>query len=65
MLGKNIKKLREKRGLSQDKLTKRADITLTTLVKLETGINDNPTLKTLVKLANALEISIDELVKNS
>jgi transcriptional regulator with XRE-family HTH domain len=63
MIGENIKKARKKKGLSQDKLTKLADITLTTLTKIETGINRNPTIKTLQKIAKALDISIDELVR--
>jgi len=62
MLSENIKKLRVKKGLSQDKLAKMADVTLTTLVKLESGANDNPTIKTLAKVAKALGVKIDELV---
>jgi len=61
MLSKNIKKLRQKRGLSQDKLAKIADVTLTTLVKLESGSNDNPTIKTITRIAKALDVRIDEL----
>lgn len=62
MLKDNIKKLRQKKSISQDKLAKLSDITLTTLVKLESGTNDNPTMKTLSKLADTLEVSIDKLV---
>ena len=62
MLSDNIKKFRKKKGISQDKLAKLADVTHTTLVKLESGANKNPTVKTLSKIANALEISIDELM---
>jgi len=62
MLAKNIKLLRKKKGLSQDRLAKLADVTLTTLVKLETGANDNPTIKTISKLADALGVGIDELM---
>ncbi len=62
MLAENIKKFRKKKEISQDRLTKMADITLTTLVKLESGANDNPTINTLVKIADALEVSLDELV---
>jgi len=61
MLSENIKKIRKKKGFSQDKLTKLADITLTNLVKLESGANDNPTIKTLVKIADALGVSLDDL----
>lgn len=62
MLSENIKKLRKKKGLSQDKLAKLADVTLTTLVKTESGVNNNPTIKTLKKIADSLEVSIDELI---
>lgn len=63
MLSENIKKFRKKKGLSQDKLAKLADVTLTTLVKIESGVNDNPTIKTLKKIADVLEISLNELVE--
>ena len=59
---KNIKKLRNKHKLSQEKLAQKAGITYTTLAKIESGVNDNPTMKTLVKLANALNVSIDKLI---
>ena len=62
MLSENIKKFRNKKGLSQDRLAKLADVTHTTLVKLESGANKNPTVKTLKKIADALEISLDKLV---
>ena len=62
MLSENIKKIRTKKGLSQDKLAKLADVTLTTLVKLESGANDNPTIKTLAKIAEALDTKVDDLI---
>ena len=62
MLSENLKKYRKKKEWSQDKLAKFADVTHTTLVKIESGVNKNPTIQTLTKLADALEVSIDELV---
>ena len=62
MLSDNIKRFRKKKGLSQDRLAKLADVTHTTLVKLESGANKNPTVKTLKKIADALDISLDKLV---
>jgi len=62
MLSENIKKLRKKRGLSQDKLAKMAEVTLTTLVKLESGANDNPTIKTISKIAKTLGVKVDDLI---
>lgn len=63
MLAKKLKEYRKKKGWSQDKLAKLADVTHTTLVKIESGVNKNPTIQTLTKLADALEVSIDELVE--
>ncbi|MCK4783929.1 MAG: helix-turn-helix transcriptional regulator [Desulfobacteraceae bacterium] len=64
MLSENIKRFRKKNRLSQDKLAKLADVTLTTLVKIESGANDNPTIKTLKKIADALEVTVDDLLEN-
>ncbi len=62
MIATNIKKLRKQKQLSQDRLARLADIPYNTLVKIESGKSNNPTFETLLKLANALKISIDELV---
>lgn len=61
-LSKNLKKLREKKGLSQDRLAKLADIANNTIIKIEQGENINPRLDTLKKIAKALEVSVDELI---
>lgn len=62
MLAQNIRKFRHKKGLSQEKLARLADISTATLVKIETGIAKEPTITSVTKIANALKISIDELV---
>ena len=64
MIGKNLRKLRKAKGLSQEKLARLADISLNALTKIESGFAQKPTIQTVVKLAKALEVSIDELVKN-
>jgi len=61
-LSNNLKKLREKKGLSQDRLAKLADVANNTIIKIEQGENMNPTLDTLQKIAKALEISVDDLI---
>ncbi len=58
-----IKKLRQQKKISQDRLSKKADLALNTIVKIETGENPNPTLGTLQKIAKALDISLDELIR--
>jgi len=55
--------LREAKGLSQEKLARLADVANNTLIKMETGENKNPTLETLKKVAQALEVSVDDLIK--
>ena len=62
-LSKNLKKLREQKELSQDRLAKLADVANNTIIKIEQGENINPTLETLKKVAKALDISVDELIK--
>jgi len=62
MLAQNIRKLRQKKGLSQEKLARLADISTVTLVKIEGGVAKEPTITTVTKIADALEISIDELI---
>ena len=60
-VSENIRKLRQKRGVSQDRLSKEADLALNTIVKIETGENPNPTVETLEKIAKALGVSVREL----
>ena len=60
-MARNLKKLREKKGLSQDRLAKLADVANNTIIKIEQGENINPTLATLKKIAEALGVSLDEL----
>jgi len=62
MLAKNIRRFRLKKGLSQEKLARLADISTVTLVKIEAGVAKEPTITTVTKIADALGISIDELV---
>jgi transcriptional regulator with XRE-family HTH domain len=60
---KNLRKLRVEKGFSQEKLARLADVANNTIIKIEAGKNQNPTLVTLKKIAKALEISVDELIK--
>jgi transcriptional regulator with XRE-family HTH domain len=59
----NIKKYRNKIGVSQDRLSKLADVTYNTIIKIESGANKNPTIETLAKIAKALDVSVDDLIK--
>ena len=61
-IAQNIKQKRKELHLSQDKLSKLADVAYNTVVKIESGENSNPTIETLKKIANALKVSINELI---
>ena len=63
ILSSNIKRYRKKLNISQDKLSKLSDVTYNTIIKIESGKNMNPTIKTLMKIANALGVSLDEIAK--
>lgn len=58
-----IKKLREKKGLSQEKLARLADVSNNTIVNIESGKQTNPTIETVSKIAKALDTKIEELLK--
>jgi transcriptional regulator with XRE-family HTH domain len=60
-LGRNIRKLREARALTQGQLAKISGVPRPTWANLETGMG-NPTLNVLVKVAGALQVSIEELI---
>lgn len=62
---KNLKRLRNKKGWSQERLAREAGISYITLVKIERGGIENPKLRTLLKLAKALAVSLDKLVGSS
>lgn len=64
-LSQNIRKLRKKQKLSQEAVAKKVGITYSTLAKLESGANKNPTLDTLWKIADSFEVSLDYLVGRS
>lgn len=58
----NIKKLRAEREYSLEKIARLSDLSLNTVVKIESGANKNPTIETLTKIANALDVKIDDLI---
>jgi transcriptional regulator with XRE-family HTH domain len=59
-LGRNIARIRQLRGLSQEALGLEAGIARSYMSGLEQG-KRNPTLKLLIRLAAALDVSIAEL----
>ena len=62
IISKNMKKLRDKSGLSQDQTARKANMPLSTYLKVENGVTPNPSIQTLLNIVEALEVSLDELV---
>ena len=62
-LSENIRILRGKRGLSQERLALEAGVDRTLVSKIERTIA-NPTLEVLAKLAAVLEVPVVRLLKN-
>jgi transcriptional regulator with XRE-family HTH domain len=62
-ISENLKKLREKKGYSLERVARLADLSLNTIVKVENGVNKNPTIETLTRIAKALEVGVDDLIK--
>ncbi|MFO0662454.1 MAG: XRE family transcriptional regulator [Polyangiaceae bacterium] len=60
-LARNMRRLRETRGLTQLAFAKLAELPRTTLAELESG-HGNPTLSVLDRVATAFQVSIEELV---
>jgi transcriptional regulator with XRE-family HTH domain len=59
----NIKKYRNKLGISQDVLSKRANLAFHTIAKIEAGSTRDPRIETVKKIADALGVSLDDLMK--
>ena len=62
-ISENLKKYRSQKGCSLEKVARLAGLSLNTIIKVENGINKNPTIETLTKIAKALDIGVDDLIK--
>ena len=62
-IGKNIKKLRNKLGLSQEKFAQKSGVKYTTLTKIESSVIKKPSVMVMAKIAKALGVSIEDLIK--
>lgn len=61
-IANNIKKYREKAGLTQEALARKADISYNTIIKLETSGIKDPRVSTMNKIAKALNVNINKLI---
>ena len=62
MLAKKLKELRKKAGWSQQRLAEKAGLSYNAITKIEQGAAKQPTIQTMVKIADAFGVSLDEVV---
>lgn len=62
MLARKIKELRKKAGWSQQKLAEKTGLSYSVVTKIEQGTAKQPTVQTIIKLADAFGVSLDEIV---
>ncbi|KNF09325.1 putative transcriptional regulator [Gottschalkia purinilytica] len=61
MIGDNIKLIRQSKGLGLNETARLANISGSYLSNIEKGIKENPSMDTLQKIANALNVSVNDL----
>lgn len=61
LFGSHLRRLRERKGFSQQALADTANITKITIFRIENGKNA-PSLDLLISISDALEISFKELM---
>lgn len=59
-----IKKLRKKKNLTQAELSTMSGIGRVTISRLESGVLRESSASTLLSIAQALDCSVDDIVKN-
>ena len=62
-IGENIKKRRTKLGFSQEDFAQKSGVKYTTLTKIESGVIKTPSVLMVEKIAKALDVSIEELIR--
>ena len=62
-IGENIKRLRTEQGISQDDLARKAELKYSTLAKIEGDFVTKPGVQMIAKIAKALGVSMEDLLK--
>lgn len=62
MIGQRIKQLRLEKSLTLSELAERSGVAKSYLSKIERSIQSNPSIQLLEKLADALSVSIDDIL---
>ncbi|WP_088041606.1 helix-turn-helix domain-containing protein [Bacillus sp. EAC] len=62
MIGKNILKIRKKKGLTLTQLAEQANISKSYLSNIEREINDNPSIHVMEKISTVLGVDLKNLL---
>ncbi|MUV39042.1 Repressor LexA [Lentibacillus sp. JNUCC-1] len=63
MIGENIKKLRQNRGMSISELAEKAGVAKSYLSSIERNLQKNPSIQFIEKISDVLNVSINVLLK--
>lgn len=63
-MGFRIKEVRQALGMSQEQLSVKSGVSRVTISTLESGVRDITTTKTLLKIAMALGVTVEDLFFN-
>lgn len=59
---KKVIDLRDRDGITKAELAELAKVNYNTIVKLESGENTNPTIKTLIGISKAFNVNVEEFI---
>src|SRR5690625_450348 len=62
MIGENIQRIRNKRGLTLSELAERANISKSYLSNIERNLNQNPSIQIIEKIASVLTVDFRMLI---
>lgn len=61
-IASKVKTMRMEHELTRDGLSKKAKVNYNTIIKLESGANKNPTIKTLIGIASVFKCTVEDLI---
>lgn len=62
-IGRNIRCIRERKGMTLTELADKVGVAKSTIHRLENGICEHTSLTTFINIAETLKVSLDELTK--
>ncbi|MGH1375088.1 MAG: helix-turn-helix domain-containing protein [Alphaproteobacteria bacterium] len=62
-IGRNISQLRKSQKLSQEDLSRLAEIDRSYISEIENG-HKNPSVMTIIKISRALKVGVDDIIKS-